>query len=161
RVGEERADGATEVGGTLRRMDAPLAEQLIRARRRIDARGWVLRTGGNLSAVLGRDPPRRASNRSGRHKGAATQDGIIALDRTGAGIAGEGGPSAETRLHLEIIAHRDAGAVLHTHSVWSTFLSDQLPGGFDITGYEMLKGLSGVRTREHREWMPVLENDQD
>ena len=25
----------------------------------------------------------------------------------------------------------------------------------------MLKGLAGVRTHEHREWIPVLDNDQD
>jgi methylthioribulose-1-phosphate dehydratase len=25
----------------------------------------------------------------------------------------------------------------------------------------MLKGLSGVRTHEHREWVPILENSQD
>ena len=30
-----------------------------------------------------------------------------------------------------------------------------------ICGYEMLKGLHGVTTHEHREWIPVLENDQD
>ena len=34
-------------------------------------------------------------------------------------------------------------------------------GGVAIQGYEMLKGLSGVTTHEHREWMPILENDQD
>jgi methylthioribulose-1-phosphate dehydratase len=25
----------------------------------------------------------------------------------------------------------------------------------------MLKGLDGVRTHEHREWLPIVENDQD
>ena len=30
-----------------------------------------------------------------------------------------------------------------------------------IEGYEMLKGLSGVTTHEHREWVPILENSQD
>jgi methylthioribulose-1-phosphate dehydratase len=25
----------------------------------------------------------------------------------------------------------------------------------------MLKGLDGVTTHEHREWIPILENDQD
>ena len=34
-------------------------------------------------------------------------------------------------------------------------------GGLAITGYEMLKGLEGVSTHEHREWIPILENDQD
>ena len=30
-----------------------------------------------------------------------------------------------------------------------------------ITGYEMLKGLAGVRTHEHREWLPIVANRQD
>ena len=30
-----------------------------------------------------------------------------------------------------------------------------------IEGYEMLKGLAGVTTHEHREIVPVLDNDQD
>jgi methylthioribulose-1-phosphate dehydratase len=53
--------------------------------------------------------------------------------------------------------------VLHTHSVFSTVLSDRhaAAGGLAIEGYEMLKGLEGVSTHEHREWMPILENDQD
>ena len=34
-------------------------------------------------------------------------------------------------------------------------------GGFDIEGYEMLKGLENIQTHEHREWIPVFENTQD
>jgi methylthioribulose-1-phosphate dehydratase len=66
-------------------------------------------------------------------------------------------------LHLAIVAHLSAGAVLHTHSVWSTILSDYHvgSGGFFIEGYEMLKGLDGVATHEHREWVPILENNQN
>jgi methylthioribulose-1-phosphate dehydratase len=53
--------------------------------------------------------------------------------------------------------------VLHTHSVWATVLSEAhaAEGGLAISGYEMLKGLDGVTTHEHREWIPVLENTQD
>jgi methylthioribulose-1-phosphate dehydratase len=53
--------------------------------------------------------------------------------------------------------------VLHTHSVWSTILSDRFApqGGIRLEGYEMLKGLSGVRTHEHSEWLPIFENTQD
>jgi methylthioribulose-1-phosphate dehydratase len=134
---------------------------LIRAGKRFDARGWVLGTSGNFSAVVSTDPLRLAITRSGTHKGELAPVDILELDGTGAVTAGQGAPSAETRLHLEIVARRAAGAVLHTHSIWSTFLSDRLPGGFDVFGYEMLKGLAGVKTHEHREWMPVIENDQD
>ena len=34
-------------------------------------------------------------------------------------------------------------------------------GGLSLAGFEMLKGLEGVRTHEHREWLPILDNDQD
>src|SRR5262249_14401349 len=55
------------------------------------------------------------------------------------------------------------GAILHTHSVWATLLSDQYAsaGGLEIEGYEMLKGLAGVATHEHRLWVPVFANTQD
>jgi methylthioribulose-1-phosphate dehydratase len=30
-----------------------------------------------------------------------------------------------------------------------------------IEGFEMLKGLEGVTTHEHREWLPIVENSQN
>ena len=53
--------------------------------------------------------------------------------------------------------------MLHTHSIWSTLLSDAsaADGGLLLEGYEMLKGLAGVHTHEHREWLPILDNAQD
>jgi methylthioribulose-1-phosphate dehydratase len=52
---------------------------------------------------------------------------------------------------------------LHTHSVWATILSDAFAeaGGLRIAGWEMLKGLAGVRSHRHEEWVPILENSQD
>jgi methylthioribulose-1-phosphate dehydratase len=51
---------------------------------------------------------------------------------------------------------------LHTHSIWSTILSDTASeDGLAIEGYEMLKGLDGVGTHQHREWLPILPNTQD
>ena len=138
-----------------------VVQGLIDAGRRFDARGWVLGTSGNFSAVVGRSPLALAITRSGTHKGELSRDDILQLDDKGTVIAGTGVPSAETKLHLEIISKRAAGAVLHTHSIAATRLSDSHPRGFEIRGYEMLKGLSGVMTHEHREWIPVLENDQD
>jgi len=139
------------------------AGELAATGRRFDARGWVLGTSGNFSTVVAHSPLRIAITRSGVHKGALAPADVIELDGTGAILRGGGGPSAETALHLELIASRAAGAVMHTHSIWATFLSDRgaEAGGIAIEGYEMLKGLAGVRTHEHREWIPVLENDQD
>jgi methylthioribulose-1-phosphate dehydratase len=149
-------------------MSAPVfseaASQLAAVGRRLDHRGWVLGTSGNFSAVVSRDPLRLAITPSGASKGDLDADAILEIDgQCRVTNDRKGQPSAETRLHLEIVRSRAAGAVLHTHSVWSTILSDRFfgDGGLAIEGFEMLKGLEGIRTHEHREWIPILENDQD
>lgn len=140
------------------------AGQLIEIGRRFDARNWVLGTSGNFSVVTSRDPLRLLMTRSGLAKGGLSAADFVEVDAAGAAFQpGSGRPSAEALLHVEIASARSAGAILHTHSIWSTLLSDwHAPkGGFGIAGYEMLKGLEGVSTHEHREWIPILENDQD
>jgi methylthioribulose-1-phosphate dehydratase len=127
-------------------------------------RGWVLGTSGNFSTVIQTDPLRLAITASSVDKGRLTADHILEVDSAGTAVRPlDGRPSAETLLHLAIVRTLGAGAVLHTHSVWSTILSDYHigHGGFFIEGYEMLKGLVGVGTHEHREWLPILENSQD
>jgi methylthioribulose-1-phosphate dehydratase len=142
---------------------ADVAAGLVELGRRAHARGWALGTSGNFSAVLARQPLRVAITRSGVDKGQLSADQILEVDEGGQRTAGEGRPSAETAIHLAVVAARAAGAVAHTHSLWSTLLSDAhaAAGGMAIQGYEMLKGLSGVETHEHREWLPIVENTQD
>jgi methylthioribulose-1-phosphate dehydratase len=143
---------------------ADAAAHLVRIGHRFDARGWVMGTSGNLSLVIGREPLRLAITKSGTHKGDLTTSDILEVGSEGTPIDVTAGmPSAETRLHVEIVAARPAAAVLHTHSTWSTLMSDRFgsQGGVAIEGYEMLKGLAGVTTHAHLEWIPVLENDQD
>jgi methylthioribulose-1-phosphate dehydratase len=140
------------------------AGRLVDVGRRFDGRGWVLGTSGNFSLVVSDEPLRLAMTPSGAFKGELTPGGILEVDGAGKPVAGAPArPSAEARLHLEIARLRSAGAVLHTHSVWSTLLSDRHAGaqGLAIEGYEMLKGLAGVSTHAHTEWVPILENDQD
>lgn len=140
---------------------SPLAGQLAAVVREAYARGWALGTSGNFSAVLGRDPLRLLITPSGADKGAVQADDLLEIDAEGRALRGT--PSAETAVHLAIVAVRGAGAVLHTHSPWSTLLSDAhaSAGGLMIEGLEMLKGLAGVRTHEHREWLPIVPNTQD
>ena len=143
---------------------ANAAERLAEIGRRFDARNWVLGTSGNFSVVIGRHPLRLAMTRSGVSKGDLKSDAIVEIDADGHVLRpASGQPSAEALLHVEIAKARGADAVLHTHSIWSTVLSDRhaCAGGLAIAGYEMLKGLEGVSTHEHREWIPILENDQD
>lgn len=140
-----------------------LTEKLAAIGREFYGRGWVFGTSGNFSAAVGREPLRLVITSSGKDKGLLTQADFLEVDVDGKVLCGEGKPSAETLLHLTIARLRDAGAVLHTHSVWGTILSEihAAQGGFEIEGFEMLKGLSGVTTHEHREWLPIIENSQD
>ena len=142
---------------------ADAADALVAIGRRFYSRGWVMGTSGNFSAVTAREPLRLAITTSSVDKGALDQAHILDIDEQRNVGSGRGNPSAETLLHLEIVRQRDAGAVLHTHSIWGTMLSDAhgLDGGLAIEGYEMLKGLDGVRTHDHREWVPIVPNDQD
>ena len=126
-------------------------------------RGWVLGTSGNFSVVTNSDPLILAITRSGADKGALTPDHILQIDANGGLTSGSGKPSDEARLHLTVVRERGAGAVLHTHSVWSTLLSDAFVNDSQliIEGFEMLKGLAGVKTHEHQESLPIIENSQD
>jgi methylthioribulose-1-phosphate dehydratase len=127
-------------------------------------RGWLLGTSGNLSAVVNREPLQLAMSPSGVDKGSLVAEQILLIDEAGSVISEhDAKPSDEGPLHLRVAKERGAGAVFHTHSIWSTILSDihAGAGGLFIEGYEMLKGLAGVKTHEHREWLPILENSQN
>jgi methylthioribulose-1-phosphate dehydratase len=127
-------------------------------------RGWLLGTSGNLSAVVTREPLRLAMSPSGVDKGELRAEQILLIDENARVVSDQGAkPSDETLLHLRIVKDLGAGAVLHTHSIWNTTLSDHYAaaGGVTIEGYEMLKGLQGVHTHEHREWLPIIENSQN
>jgi methylthioribulose-1-phosphate dehydratase len=140
-----------------------LGTELAVLARNFYTRGWVLGTSGNFSAVLSREPLRLAITSTGLDKGSLTSAHFLEMDDTANVLRGEGKPSAEALLHIAIVRGLKAGAVLHTHSVWSTVLSETFAShaGLALEGYEMLKGLEGVRTHQHREWLPILENSQD
>ncbi len=139
-----------------------LAEQLAEVGRHCYERGWALGTSGNFSAVVHKEPLTLAITTSGVDKGLLESSDIVAIDEHRRVMRGSGTPSAEATLHLAIVRSRGAGAVLHTHSIWSTILSEAATdSSLSIEGYEMLKGLGGVHTHEHRERLPIIENSQD
>jgi methylthioribulose-1-phosphate dehydratase len=137
--------------------------QLAKLARSCYERGWLLGTSGNFSSVVSRNPFCLAITSTGLEKGSLTVEQFVRVDASGSVTHGSGKPSAETAFHLVVTRVRQAGAVLHTHSVWSTILSERRARerGLWIEGYEMLKGLQGVTSHQHREWLPILENDQD
>jgi methylthioribulose-1-phosphate dehydratase len=148
-----------EAGARFHNLAATLAE----IGKSFYQRGWVFGTSGNLSAVVSERPLRLAITPTGLDKGALEPGKFLEIDEDGRVVRGSGQPSAETGLHLAIVRARGAGAVLHTHSMWSTLLSDSFAadGAVPLEGFEMLKGLHGVNTHEHREMLPILDNSQD
>jgi 1,2-dihydroxy-3-keto-5-methylthiopentene dioxygenase len=128
------------------------------------SRGWSVGTSSNYSTLLGRNPTRILVTASGMDKGALRNEDFVIVDEAGRPTHdGQPKSSAETLLHCQLYEDPSVGAVLHTHSPWATVLSDLFftDGGFSIEGFEMLKGLAGVATHEHREWIPIFENTQD
>ena len=152
-----------------------LADELTAAMAAIHARGWCDGTGGNFSCVLQRDPLHLLMAPSGVDKGQVQPADLIVVDAAGQVLEGRGKASAETALHLEIVARCGAGAVLHTHSQAATLLSrralvdprpgqdsDSKPDGVVLVeGLEMLKGLEGISTHATSIEIPVLANDQN
>jgi len=140
-----------------------VARSLAAFGREFHSRRWALGTSGNYSAVLRRQSLRLLITSSGLDKSALSPKDFLEIDQHANVLKGKGKPSAETFLHLAVVRARNAACVLHTHSVWSTLLSERYAakGGLAISGYEMLKGLEGVKTHQHREWIPTFANDQD
>jgi methylthioribulose-1-phosphate dehydratase len=143
---------------------AHIASELVELATTLHSRGLLQGTSGNLSAVVNREPLQLAITPSGADKGQLSVSKILSIDNNCVVLnEAAGKPSDESPLHIAVIKARDAGAVVHTHSVWATLLSDvhSNEGGLAIEGYEMLKGLNGITTHEHREWIPILENSQN
>jgi methylthioribulose-1-phosphate dehydratase len=154
---------ATKSRKTARSFAFKAEMQLAKLARSCYERGWLLGTSGNFSSVVSRNPFRLSITATGLDKVALAADQFVRVDGNGSIVHGTGKPSAETALHLVVTRVRQADTVLHTHSVWSTLLSERHAAerGLRIEGYEMLKGLKGVSSHRHREWLPILENDQD
>ncbi len=138
--------------------------ELIEAGRDFYRRGWSLGTSSNYSAVVSREPLQLILTASGFDKGNLTPDQFVIVDGSG-NLASPSThkPSAETALHTVLARVAGAGAILHTHSVAATVLSEAFckQGVLEISGYEMLKGLSGVKTHETTLNLAIFQNTQD
>ncbi len=128
------------------------------------SRGWSVGTSSNYSVIVQRDPVELIVTASGKHKERLERDDFVRIGADGKPtVDGQPKSSAETMLHVVLAEQPEVGAVLHTHSVWSTVLSDfyAADGGFEIEGYEMLKGLAGVQTHDTSAWVQIFDNTQD
>ena len=141
-------------------------DDIIRAGRRMDQRGWVPASAGNISVRFHDGEAGAyggsAITRSGGHKGFLNGDSVIEVDLEGRALDGAR-PSAETLLHCQIYhAFPEAGAVLHGHSVAGTVLSmAESSARIEFAGYELFKAFAGQRTHAVTLALPLFANDQD
>jgi L-fuculose-phosphate aldolase len=101
-------------------------EQVLEACRRIVAAGLVAGASGNVSRrVEGPDGvPLVAITASQVPYHRLTARDIVVIDFEGDPVEGEGVPSSETLAHLAVYRARpDAGAVIHTHSIYASALA--------------------------------------
>jgi methylthioribulose-1-phosphate dehydratase len=149
---------------------ASMIDALRAIGREFHGRSWSLGTSSNYSVVASRDPLELVITASGKDKSTLGPDDFVRVDATGRVIDGSTRKSsAETLLHCLIadlvpaLGGGPVGAVLHTHSVWSTILSgaDLDRGSLRLEGFEMLKGLEGIGTHETFEEVPIFANSQD
>jgi methylthioribulose-1-phosphate dehydratase len=143
-----------------------VAEQLVQTARWASDMGWAPATSTNYSVRLPEDaaPAYCAITSSGVDKGTIEIEHILAVDQQGRPIDADGlKPSAETPLHLLLYRTMGAGAVLHTHSLPAALLSqlDRDDGQVLLSGWELLKGLSGIDTHEVEISLPIFPNSQD
>ena len=127
-------------------------------------RGWSMGASSNYSVVLEREPLTLLITASGRDKSRlGVSDFVIVAEAGKPTMAGTPKPSAETLLRTVITQRADAGAVLHTHSVWGTVLSERHfeQGELHIGGLEMLKGLAGIDAHESSARIAIFDNTQD
>lgn len=127
-------------------------------------RGWSVGTSSNYSVVLEQDPLELLITASGKDKSRLATRDFVRIDRDGHPVVpNQPKSSAETLLHIVVARELKVGAILHTHSVWSTLLSDLYfdQGHILLEGYEMLKGLAGIDTHEDSHRMEIFENTQD
>ncbi len=143
-----------------------VAEQLVQTARWSSGMGWAPATSTNYSVRLPNDaaPAYCAITSSGVDKGTIEVTHVLAIDQHGRPIDADGlKPSAETPLHLLLYRTMGAGAVLHTHSLPAALLSQLArdEGQVLLSGWELLKGLSGIDTHEVEISLPVFPNSQD
>jgi len=138
-----------------------IADEIVEAGRRLDARGWVPATAGNISRRLG--PNRIAITRSGVHKGFLRRSDVIVVGPDGSARTPGSKPSAETLLHCQIYSvFPEVDAVLHGHSVAGTVLSRKLAEDvLQFSGYEVQKVFPGQTTHAATVSLPLVGNDQD
>ena len=100
--------------------------EVLETARRMDEKGLVVGTSGNVSQRI-REPDGRelvAITPSGRHYDIMKAEDIVLVDMEGQRVEGELAPSIETMLHLGVYKTRKkVCAVVHTHAVFGSAIA--------------------------------------
>lgn len=133
--------------------------QLSAISQKLYARGCVPATSGNFSVRLADGDI--AITASGKDKSCLAPDDIMRIGADGEPQEDQR-PSAETALHVQLYKRdQQIQAVLHTHSVGATIVSERSPRGLDFHDLEILKAFAGIDTHAASMRVPVFANNQD
>lgn len=119
--------------------------------------GWASGTGGGISI---KDEGRIYMAPSGVQKERLLPEDIFVLDEDGAILEEPGGGiqlSQCAPLFMHAFKLRNAGAVLHSHSIHAMLATKLFKQRFRIQGLEMQKGLEGYGAFDTLE-LPIIEN---
>ncbi len=104
-----------------------IAELLVRISHRVESKGFVAATDGNISARLPNGYI--LCTPTSVNKGLVRIEDLVEITPEGAHAAGSRKPSSEIKMHLYIYRHRsDVNAVVHCHPVYATgFAAARIP----------------------------------
>lgn len=143
-------------------------EKLATLVRLLNEKGHNPATSGNYSLRAKQNPQVVFISQSGVDKGFFSGENFIEVDKYSGKKVGadEHSPkkvSDETDIHLAIYRQTSANCVLHSHMLPSLLFADLYPSQdtIELTGLELLKGLSGIKTHEETISIPCFDNSQD
>jgi L-fuculose-phosphate aldolase len=103
----------------LKFLNKKIKSTLIEICRRVESKGFVAATDGNISARLPNG--NILATPTSLNKGFVTIDDLVELTIDGEPVSGKRKPSTEIKMHLYIYKHRpDINAVVHCHPVYAT-----------------------------------------
>lgn len=105
-----------------------IASQLLECGRRLEQKGFVAGSDGNISARIG--PGQILMTPSGMEKGRLSEADLVVVDENGQKLEGCSRPSSEIGMHLAVYRARpEIGAVVHSHAPYAT--------SFAVAGVEL------------------------
>ncbi len=144
--------------------ESEIRKEIIEAGRILASENLLPATSGNLSMKDAENGIITITT-SGKSKGQLDYNDFIEIDINANPISDSlSRPSAETLLHTQIYKFfGSATAVFHIHSINSVVISKLFADAKEVKlkNYELLKALSGIKTHQHIETVPIFRNTQN